>query len=136
LDLPDIINAAPTRHPQELRPNSLVRVWGRFYIVRSPKKPHRSADQPRLIDVPKIKRPSLPANPSAPVWGQSWKMRPGPKSVRPTWCPEKAWATAKKREQRGATITDPMLVEIMAMQARKAEEAKRTRRAGMRARAA
>lgn len=113
MDLPDIIRAVDRKPPTKLRQNMLVGIWGRTYLVRiATKKLLETAIQTMLL-VPDGK----------PAWAQGYFgksfIAPGPRRLRPTWCTERAWATAKKREQRGATITDSMLVEIMEEQAAK-----------------
>ena len=138
MELSDLLPHAKQSKKRAFVSNELVSVWGRYYIYRRPRETKLRPKIPELIKVAPKKRniTRIENCRQVPVWGMTYQLKPGTKSMRPTWCTEAAWATAKKREQRGATITDPMLVEIMAMQARKAEEAEQARRAAMRARAA
>lgn len=120
-DLPEIVRSVPTSKPQKIIPNHVVKVWERWLLVKKPRVvADRSFPEPDLIEVPARKLTYVEQVPHPPKWGEKYRMKPGPKSERPKWCPLKTWATAQKRKQRGAKITTSMLREIMAAQAAKA----------------
>lgn len=122
-DLPDIAREVPAKVQQPLLPNRVAQVWSKWLMVKKPRKVAQSRfPEESFIDVPKSSNPrvELADIPHPPKWGEKYRMKPGPKSLRPKWCPKKAWETAQKRKQRGAAITDAMLRQIIKMQKSKA----------------
>lgn len=121
LDLSTLFSGCrrPTK-PVLLRPNMQVVVWGRVYLYRTPKESPQPVEPPRLLDVPTNTRRPYLGDDEVPAWGKSWKRKPGPKSARPQW--EKAlgvkismaaWATIKKREQRGTIVDAQCVVDVL-----------------------
>lgn len=120
LDLSSLFSGCyrPTK-PLAPRPNALISVWGRVYLYRTPKAPPQPVEPPVLLEVPRARPPYL-GDDEVPAWGKTWRRKTGPKSDRPKW--EKtlgvtismaAWATMKKREQRGATIDAECVLEVL-----------------------
>lgn len=121
MELPDIIKQAKQVRTAQAKPNQPVPVWGRLFLVRTPKLAQAPAPSPALLTVEASRRAmQYIEDGCVPAWGQAWKRKPGPKSDRPKW--EKhfgvkislgAWATIKKREQRGATIDAACVLDVL-----------------------
>lgn len=112
LSLADLASGCCSAKLAELKPNTLVRAWDRWYIYKTPKSDSRAIDMLRFLEVPKSRAPRLSAGDApVPEWGKTMKRKTGPKSARPFWesvlgrkIPDLVWASAMKQTQyqRGA----------------------------------
>ena len=112
LSLTTIVSDCRPARLIELKPNTPVRVWGRWFIYKTPKADPQPIEPPRLLDVSRSRVPRLgDGETPTPEWGKTMKRKTGPKSARPFWesvlgrkIPDLVWASAMKQTQwtRGA----------------------------------